>query len=354
MIALQGRSTMHILARTTRRVLLGATCTYCAAVFVLVLLSAILTPAPWWLNLTRIFMPVVFAPLLLIVPAALLLRIPLLRTAACVTCALFIFQFAAQLIPPASTARAIGVPLRVTTFNLHAQTQDAPVAELLTAIRAQQADVVALQELSFHAAEAIRQALHDEYPYQLLVPSASYEGIGLISRHPLEAPAEPALAFPGQVAQVRVGAAKATIVNVSLTTPELKRRRLPGLRRIRVPRDYKSTKRSREIAALLRTLEATRGPRVIAGDFNMSDQEDDYKLLAAQLQDSYRSTSWGFGYTYPNGIWPESPPLPMPLLRIDYVWTGGGAMPTATRIECSPASDHCLLSADLDISAGAH
>jgi endonuclease/exonuclease/phosphatase (EEP) superfamily protein YafD len=342
---------MHILARTTRRILLGATLAYCAAVFVLVLLWAIVTPAPWWLSLARIFAPVVFAPLLLIVPAALL-RVPKLRTAAIVLCALFVFQFAAQLLPPASTARAIGTPLRVATYNLHDQAQDQPVAELLATIRAQQADVVALQELSFHAAESIRQTLRDQYPYQLLAPSASYDGIGLLSRYPLEPASAPAIGFLGQVARLHAGDATATIVNVSLTTPELKQRRVPGIRAIRVPRNFKTTKRSREIAALLRTLEDVHGPHIVAGDFNTSDQEEDYQLLAAHLQDVYRSTSWGFGYTYPNGFWPDAPPLPLPLLRIDYIWAGGGAVPAAARVACGSASDHCLVAADLDISAG--
>jgi hypothetical protein len=44
-------------------------------------------------------------------------------------------------------------------------------------------------------------------------------------------------------------------------------------------------------------------------------------------------------------------PISVPLIRIDYVWSGGGAIPAAARVACGDESDHCMVIADVQIAA---
>jgi endonuclease/exonuclease/phosphatase (EEP) superfamily protein YafD len=74
----------------------------------------------------------------------------------------FLSLFGARFVPGLGTTADGGTPLRVVTFNqlfLNTNTQN-----LLTAIRAQGADLVALQELVPPVAEAMERDLKTEYP----------------------------------------------------------------------------------------------------------------------------------------------------------------------------------------------
>jgi endonuclease/exonuclease/phosphatase (EEP) superfamily protein YafD len=178
------------------------------------------------------------------------------------------------LIPPSAPA-GNGPRIRVATFNLHYSFSAPQVAGMIAAIHAAQADVVMLQELSAPAAAAIQQHLARDYPYQALAPSATYTGMGLISRYPLDV-REPQQGIIMQMALLRMSNRSITLINVSLTRPEIKMRRLPVVRWVHVIRAYRTSKRSREIARLLRTIDDTRGPLLVGGDFNLSDREPDY------------------------------------------------------------------------------
>lgn len=134
---------------------------------------------------------------------------------------IFVALFGARFVPPA------GAPLRVMIFNLHYALADEQLAEMIALIRAQDADLIALQELSIPAA-ALRQHLSQEYPYQELSPATSYTGVGVISRYPLRAPADQRR-VPGQLLQVNIGAQPITLINANLTAPDLERGSLPLL-----------------------------------------------------------------------------------------------------------------------------
>ncbi len=77
------------------------------------------------------------------------------------------------------------------------------MTRLIAAIRAQDADIVALQELSQPMADAIQQQLAAEYPYQVLMPAELDDGQGILSRYPLRDVAR-GPDFPGQRAIVDV------------------------------------------------------------------------------------------------------------------------------------------------------
>jgi len=338
---------MRALLRTAWRLMAVATMLYCAGLLVLAVLWAIGIQGVWWLDLANVFALFLFAPLVFLAPAAFLSRRRGLQGSVVIACAACLGLFGPQMIPPAVQAHG-GPRIRVATFNLHYDLAESKLAAIIAAIRAQQTDVVALQELPPGAAAAIQQQLADSYPYQVLAPSIELTGMGLISRYPLVERQSQGAAL--QTALLRVGGNSVTVINVSMTAPELKRRRLPGVRWVKYIRNYRTSKRSREIATLLRTIERVQGPMVIAGDFNLSDREPDYDLLAARLHDSYRETNWGFGNTFPGSMDLGGVPISLPFLRIDYIWSAGGVVPAATQVACGSASDHCMVVAEMQIA----
>jgi endonuclease/exonuclease/phosphatase (EEP) superfamily protein YafD len=332
----------------TGQLLVGLTGLYCVVIIVLALLWLSGIQGFWWLDLANVFALCLFAPLLLLAPLAWLIPVPRLRRTSVLAVVAFFGLFGARFIPPAAQLTG-GVPLQLVTFNLHNGLDKAQLADLIATIHAQHADVLALQELSVPAAEAIQRELIGEYPYQALAPSTSLSGMGVISHYPLELlPPPPELT--AQLALVRVGSVDVTLINVSLTSPELKRRRLPAVRWVKWLNGYQTSKRTRDVQSLLQVIDQVRGPLVVAGDFNLSDREADYAQFAARLHDAYRETNWGFGHTYPSSLRLAGIPLTLPLTRIDYIWSAGGVIPAAARVACGGVSDHCMVVADVRVA----
>ena len=341
---------MRMVLQKSRQLLGGLVWLYVLGVMVLGLLWLAGIHGRWWLDLLNIFALYVFAPLVVLVPLAWLLGARRLRVAASLALAIFVALFGQQFIPRAA-AQASGTPLRVATLNLHYSLEPAQLEAMLAAIRAETADVVALQELSIPAATAIKQGLLRDYPYQILEPSdISFTGLGVISRYALERQ-RPAQKIPAQLIHVRVAGVSVSLLNVSLTSPEIKRRRLPVVGWVQGLGGYQIKKRTNDIAQLLPAIDQIRGPLVIAGDFNLSDREADYAQFATRLHDAFRETTWGFGHTFPNNLRLGPVPIPFPLIRIDYVWSAGGVAPTSAHVACGSASDHCMVVSDLHISA---
>ena len=302
----------------------------------------------WWLDLLNIFALYFFAPLIVLAPLAWLRRSRGMGVAVGLAVAIFVGLFGRQLLPRA-VAHAGGAPLRVATFNLHFSVAQPQLEDVIATVQAQHADVIAFQELSTPAAEAIKQHLLQEYPYQILEPSdISFTGMGVISRYALEAQRPPEKTS-AQLIQLRLPDASLSLLNVSLTSPEIKRRRLPVLGWVQGLGGYQIKKRSREITQLLPVIDQVRGPLVIAGDFNLSDRERDYAQFATRLHDTFRETSSGFGHTFPNNLQLGLLTIPFPLIRIDYVWSAGGIVPQASWVACGRASDHCLVISDVHV-----
>jgi endonuclease/exonuclease/phosphatase (EEP) superfamily protein YafD len=74
-------------------------------------------------------------------------------------------------------------------------------------------------------------------------------------------------------------------------------------------------------------------PTVLAGDFNLSDRTEGYRLLEGSLRDALRAGG-GAGNTYEDGFWRVF------LLRIDYVFTSPSMCAGDARTFDVPGSDH--------------
>jgi endonuclease/exonuclease/phosphatase (EEP) superfamily protein YafD len=315
---------------------------YCVGLFALAALWGFVEPRPWWLELTNTFALLLFAPLLLVLPATLLLRSRWMTGALVAMLALFVALFGSHFKPPAVSPTA-GRPLRIMTFNQLFTNQHVP--ELLAAIRAQQADIVGLQELSKLAADALKAELSGEYPYQALVPG-NQSGLGLLSRYPFQSSGE-SNSVRGQRVTIQLDGQIVTILNIHLAAPAIRISKIPQLG-IPVITGYDAGSPTRQIGRLVGEIDQVDGPLIVIGDFNTGDREPRYAQLAARMHDAFRETNWGFGFTFPDHKRIGPVTFPFPLVRIDYIWSKGGALPAAAHVECNNSgADHCFLVADL-------
>ena len=79
--------------------------------------------------------------------------------------------------------------------------------------------------------------------------------------------------------------------------------------------------------AIVKFAAAHSEPLIVATDLNAGDQTMAYAIVTGALADTWREAGWGFGHTFPGGTSPGlvglftgGVPIPMWLVRIDYVF----------------------------------
>ena len=336
----------RIISRIARWLVIAGATLYCVGIVVLANLWSFAASAHWSIAFSNIFAAPFFLPLLFLVPAALLLRSRWLSVVTALPLVVFLLMFGTRFIPRAGPAAAGGTTLRVVTFNQLFRNTN--ITSLLAAIRAQHADVVALQELVPPVAEAIQGNLKTLYPYQILKPSNSVGGVGLLSRHPLE-PADAVNGAAGQWATLHLGEQRITVVNVHVHFSGISRIRSQRFGSLSYFRMYDTSGRLNQANSLRQAARAVGGGLIMMGDFNTGDREPGHAVLASELHDAFGETGRGFGFTFPNDKRMGPITIPFPLVRIDYIWTRGSVVPVAAQVNCDGGSDHCLVAADLRV-----
>lgn len=291
----------------------------------------------WWVVLPGIAAPFLYLPLPLLVPLRFWVRSSVYLLAVGVLSLVFVFSFGGYFLPRSpGTDSADGAKLRIMSLN-HLKT-NTDEAAIKAAILRQDADIVALQELSLNVAAMVKAELLGRYPHQVLRPSLTdgANGIGVLSRLPLERPSY-SEAYRGQRFSVEVSGTRFELINVHLNVP-FQDGSASSLR------NFQPELRDRQLAALVGAI--GRAPSlIVVGDFNLSDQEQGYRDLAERMTDAYRSTRSGFGFTFPHGRVLGGIPL-LPLVRLDYVWLRG-LEPLSAHRDCRSGSDHCAVIADV-------
>lgn len=276
-----------------------------------------------------------FAPLPLVVVAAALVGRPwnVALLGQCVLAGLVWHYFFGGLFTPRlAVAEAGGPRLRVLTANLLGFNQDTEAT--LGALRAADADVLALQELNPAVAAAIQRDLAVEYPYQLLDPQDGVRGGGVVSRYPLRPTGEtlggPWLGTP-HVLKVDVDGQPVTFIRFHAYS---------GLERV----DQREES-ARVLADYART---HGGPLLVAGDLNATGLSTAHDTITAELGDAWEAAGWGLGHTFPGAASPGSSRprilgflVPKWLIRIDYVFYSEHFTPMLARTgPWDEVSDH--------------
>jgi endonuclease/exonuclease/phosphatase (EEP) superfamily protein YafD len=281
------------------------------------------------IGVANMFAVYAFAPLLLLLPVAVIGRRPAIWTGLALCGLVFAWQWG----PLFSPGRLSGEPtsnsedtLSVMTYNVLAYHEfNDPVIEVM---RKEKPDVVFLQEMNTNLAGAIERELATLYPFQILWAQDSPAGMGLISKYPLTAIDDGAAHFGGDLNGTWVGGPLAaqmdwrgqrvTLVNFHMfPTNSL----LPdgGLRRHFAIREAQ--------AAVLAAFARQARPAILGGDANAAPQSGAYRVLSDELEDAWMQAGLGLGHTFPGsdtpgGHCPRIGPIlsPMWLIRIDYLW----------------------------------
>jgi endonuclease/exonuclease/phosphatase family metal-dependent hydrolase len=242
-----------------------------------------------------------------------------------------------------ASASGGGMQIGISSWNLEADDIDREA--LVDRVRAAPDGAVVLVELSKADAAAISgdKQIHQRFPNQLLYPDDGSIGVGLLSSRPVIASGHRASAPAIVWARLDLGLGRQVVVVGGHPVPAT----LDKLAGVPLPLDYDPAERDRELQTLRSTADGLvaddRSPLILAGDFNVTDQEPAYADLSDGLIDSQLATSYGPGWT-----WRPDPikELPFGILRIDYVLSGNGAVPRSLAVDCTPSgSDHCLLHA---------
>lgn len=261
----------------------------------------------WWLFALNAFAPYLFFPLALIALVAMARRSRALALACACGALLGVVTVGAGFPLGVPRAEPAGPAITVLTYNTFGHSQCAACA--IATIRAADADLVALQELTPAIAEAIERELAEAYPYRVLAPDPGVIGMGTISRYPLRATGE---ALPGtwyivpQILTLDFMGREVTVLNAHPAATPI----APGPRMERSVRDREAQARSIADFAVVRS-----GPLLAPGDYNTTERNVAYDILTGPLRDAWREAGRGPGHTFPGG---EQYPLPW-LVRIDYI-----------------------------------
>ncbi len=205
---------------------------------------------------------------------------------------------------------------------------------MIALLRAVDADVVGIQELSRAQAKVLGRDIGDLYPYQEL-RQVDFPGMGLLSRHPI-------LEREDLLPEFNVIRGTLDVDGVAVTAivahPPRLGFTLGGVQ---------AHPRAAETFAKLASIAIEGAPSVLIGDLNTTDQSDGYQILVrSDLTDAFRSVGSGLGLTYPAA--PVKGVLPLPLLmRIDFVLHTSDFKPLRAWVGSSFGSDHLPVIAEL-------
>ncbi|MDQ3250396.1 MAG: endonuclease/exonuclease/phosphatase family protein, partial [Chloroflexota bacterium] len=175
----------------------------------------------WWLALVNAFTPWLFAPLVGLIPLALIARRRLFYLPLLAPTLFFLLLYGSLFVPvglriPAAHASSTPTQrITVLSFNVWAGSRTDEVAEIIKANGLP--DLVAIQELTPFLRDKIIESIGKEYPYRTLDPHTRYRGMGIFSRYPLTVLDTGSLATALstlQKVEVQAGAHRFTFYNV--------------------------------------------------------------------------------------------------------------------------------------------
>jgi vancomycin resistance protein VanJ len=317
------------------------------------LLRVVFRDGIWWLAFLNSFAHLLFMPLILLFPLAILIhQRSALRLLPVVLIAGLWF---APYYVPKSLLEPDSTPLHIVTFNVWGANPHTDVVE--DWLREANADIVLLQEIPEAQAEDQFSTLSDVYPYRFVQsPQMRLWGNAIFSRLPFVETENFDLEGDGTPSHQRVtfewDGELFALYNIHLVMP------VGDQAHLSLPVDsalgkmalrYDDTLRNDEINRLLGRLKDERLPFIVGGDFNLSDQSVMYGQLAAQMRDSFREVGTGLGGSWPLPLAGEFPAFMPPLLRIDYLWHSDSFQAVAVQQSPPLGSDHLGLIASLTL-----
>jgi vancomycin resistance protein VanJ len=322
------------------RLLLTVCDLYTGALVVYFVLRLRSSSNPWPVALTGQFLHLLLIPAFPLLVIMLLLRRWRRSVMAGVGVIAFVWLFGGLFLPKSSPrldcTNPAGGCRRLTVMTYNVGSGLAEPDGLVEMLRASDADIIGLQELSEEQATVLERELQDEYPYRALY-GLGFKGVGLLSRYPIQE-----LLFrrrgtmPYLVAALDVGGSPLTVIVYHLKPPVL------------VVDGFKSRYIQRNTGSDLILTAVEHAPAIVLLDFSTGDQSENYaQLRRAGLRDVFREAGYGLGPTFPacHGGWRNL--AAFPLVRIDYVFVTEELDATRAWVGPNAGSDHLPVLAEL-------
>ncbi len=222
--------------------------------------------------------------------------------------ALFLLNYGPRFLPKSSAPSPAA--FTVATYNVYWRNFDYP--RIIETIEELDADIVALQEVEDPLAAVLGTQLRAHYPYQVRAPEQM-----ILSRYPILEHQPVTLgghsSARAQRAVIDIQGQAVVVYNAHPRAPRLLTTPLPGLhRRVIIGLDTQDS--ARDLQDLSRMLRAEKGPLIVLGDLNVTDQHVQYAAVRGDLSDAFLAAGWGLGLTFT-----QSRRLKIPSWRLDYV-----------------------------------
>jgi vancomycin resistance protein VanJ len=281
-----------------------------------------------------------FFPLLLVVFAALACRKLRLGFGFLLGMLAFLWLWGAQFTPRILGTLSDEPTLTVMTYNVLAWHEF--TEPILKTIRAENPDILLLQELNWNLARTLETDLGNLYPYQILEPMNAPNGIGVISKYPIQDSGKnlPSHWMGGpQVLDLDWNGQTITLVNFHM---------FPTSSIMPFDQVERSLRLREQEARLLDDLARRSDSVIMAGDANSSPLSSAYQIITSELHDAFREAGFGLGHTFPGSKIPESDRphigdwyVPPWLVRIDYVFHSNDWVTISARTaRIDEVSDH--------------
>jgi vancomycin resistance protein VanJ len=281
----------------------------------------------WWLTTLLAYAPQLPAaiPVLLLLPVALLARdrVSVLLNAGGGALALILMGWHAGL-PAANPA---GRPvLRVMTWNVFSARLGAD--RVASQILRQSPQILCLQEFGPYELSRL-QPLLPGYVFTAAGDTTIAVKGRILERRVLPYPSSIQTSRLLLLTRVSIDGHELTVINTHLATAV----HGSNLRQRGVRRHMANTSEARaiQVQSLLATAADISGPLIVCGDFNTPPRGRLYGALTERFTDAFAAVGRGLGHTYS---------ATKPLLRIDYVFTAGGADPVSAASPALAGSDH--------------
>lgn len=264
-------------------------------------------------------------------PLGLLLRRPRLAALMLLPILVLVLTYAPLFRPRAAPA-APDDSFTVLTFNIQIAARSPE--SVAGVIRAADADIVAVQELGQPPADHLAANLTDLYPHQALYPQqGAYGGQAILSRFPILSQehwldADAASKYGHLRADLDINGATVAVYSVHPVPP------------ISFEEGPKINAHGNALDRVLERAAAESGPVLLVGDFNMTDQFDEYHTITRHFTDAFRSVGQvGFGFTFP------AEGFPIPILRLDYIFYNDGVQGVSSEVypDTGTADHHPVL-----------
>jgi len=233
----------------------------------------------------------------------------------------FSVNYLPMYLPRSTSAPPDTEQLTVLTYNINLAPPD--LNGIVDDIRTIDADIVAIQELTYTSAELFNDELARQYPYLAFHPVRGFHGQGVMSKYPITEDDFWKIYLGHQRVEIDINGQPIVLYNVH------------PIHHILPFWGFDVSRRTEEVNAFLNKASQDTEPIIIAGDMNMTDQSADYQRITSTYHDSYKQVGYGMGTTFPAHL-----PIPS-LLRIDYVFHSDDFTAlTADVLRSSGRSDH--------------